>query len=156
MDLPLGFLFEGLNEAQLKKIVAVTNEISMEDGEEIFREGEESGAVYILKKGAVELITVVENDFELPIATLRSPGDIVGVSALVPPYKYSLTARCTGNGTLFRIERSALTEVMSQDRDLGCIIMTNLARYFFDKLKETRQELKIHFKNFKVLFKYAH
>jgi hypothetical protein len=54
------------------------------------------------------------------------------------------------------MERSALLEAMSDDRDLGCIIMTNLARYFFDKLKETRQELRIHFQNFKTLFIQAH
>ena len=78
MDLPLGYLFKGLNDDQLERIIAVTSEISMEDGEEIFKEGEESRAVYILKKGAVELITLVESDFELPIATFRKPGDTVG------------------------------------------------------------------------------
>jgi CRP-like cAMP-binding protein len=128
----------------------------MEDGEVIFKEGEESGAVYILKNGAVELITQVENDFELPIATLRKPGEIVGTSALVSPCQYSLTARCTGKGTLLSIDRSALLEAMSEDPDLGYIIMTNLAKYFFDKLKETRQELRIHFHNFKTLFIQAH
>ena len=156
MDLPLGYLFEGLDDDQLGRIIAITCEVPMEDGEVIFTEGEESAAVYILKKGAVELITLVENDFELPIATLRKPGEIVGTSALVPPYQYSLTARCTGKGALLSIERSALLEAMSEDRDLGYIIMTNLARYFFDKLKETRQELRIHFQNFKALFIQAH
>ena len=156
VDLPLGYLFKGLNQDQLERIIAITREVSIEDGELIFKEGGESEAVYILKKGAVELVTLVENDFELPIATLRKPGEIVGTSALVPPYRYSLTARCTGNGTLLSIERSALLETMSEDRDLGYIVMTNLARYFFDKLKETRQELRIHFQNFKALFIQAH
>jgi CRP/FNR family transcriptional regulator len=156
MDLPLGYLFKGLNEDQLERIMAITREVSMEDGEVIFKEGEESGAVYILKNGAVELITQVENDFELPIATLRKPGEIVGTSALVSPCQYSLTARCTGKGTLLSIDRSALLEAMSEDPDLGYIIMTNLAKYFFDKLKETRQELRIHFHNFKTLFIQAH
>ncbi|MGD9033989.1 MAG: cyclic nucleotide-binding domain-containing protein [Desulfobacteraceae bacterium] len=156
MDLPLGYLFKGLNEDQLGRIMAITREVSMEDGEVIFKEGEESGAVYILKNGAVELITQVENDFELPIATLRKPGEIVGTSALVSPCQYSLTARCTGKGTLLSIDRSALLEAMSEDPDLGYIIMTNLAKYFFDKLKETRQELRIHFHNFKTLFIQAH
>ena len=39
MDLPLGFLFEGLSDEHLKRIVAVTKEITMEEGEEIFKEG---------------------------------------------------------------------------------------------------------------------
>ena len=153
MDLPLGYLFNGLNDEQLERIIAATSEIPMEDGELIFKEGEESEGVFILKKGTVELITHVENDFELPIATLRKPGDIVGTSALIPPYQYSLTARCTEKGALLKIERTALQAAMADDRDLGYIIMTNLARYFFERLKETRRELRIHFKNFKNLKK---
>ena len=35
MDVPLGYLFKGLNEDHLKKIAAVTTEVSMEDGQQI-------------------------------------------------------------------------------------------------------------------------
>ena len=50
--------------------------------------------VFILREGAVELTTTVEKGFELPIALLRRPGDIFGSSAIVPPFKYNLSARC--------------------------------------------------------------
>ena len=145
MDLPLGYLFRGLDDYQLKRIAAVAREVSIENGQQICREGEEAKDLYILKTGAVELMTKVENDVELPISVLRNPGDIFGSGVLITPYLYNLTARCAGTGILFRIEGSALQKLMVEDRDLGCIIMTNLAEQFLTRLKESRQEIKIHF-----------
>lgn len=145
MDLSMGYLFRGLDNDQLKRIAAVAREVSMENGQQICREGEEANSLYILKTGAVELMTTVENDVELPISVLRNPGDIFGSGILIAPYTYNLTARCSGTGILLRIEGSALQKLMVEDRDLGCIIMTNLAEQFLTRLKESRQEIKMHF-----------
>ena len=146
MDLASSYLFNGLDENQLKKIHAITTKLSVEKGQQIFTEGEDGSEVYVLEAGAVELMTLVETDFELPVSILRNRGDVFGSSALIPPHQYSLSARCAENGTLFKIERSALKKLMSEDRDLGSIILANLAKHFFDRLNKTRQELKIHFK----------
>ncbi|NIM97325.1 MAG: cyclic nucleotide-binding domain-containing protein [candidate division Zixibacteria bacterium] len=145
MDLPLGYLFRDLDDDQLKRIAAVAREIPMEKGQQICREGEEAKELYILKTGAVELMTKVEHDVELPISILRKPGDIFGAGVLVAPYQYALTARCAGKGVLFSIKRSAIQKLMMEDRDLGCIIMTNLAAHFLGRLKESRREIKVHF-----------
>ena len=145
MDVPLGYLFDGLNKDQLKKIEAIGTEIAMKDGQEICKEGEEANALYLLKTGAVELLTTIDTDVELPIAMLRKPGKVFGAGVLVAPYQYALTARCAETGTLLGIERSLLQKLLKEDRDLGLIVMTNLATHFLGKLKESRQELKIHF-----------
>jgi CRP-like cAMP-binding protein len=91
-------------------------------------------------------LTNVEKDFDLPISILREAGDVFGTSALVPPYQYSLSARCVDEGVLFCMETSALRKLAAEDRDIGCQMMTNLAGHFLDRLRETRQEVKIHFK----------
>ena len=145
MDLSLSYVFKGLNDDQLKRIEAIAKELSIEEGQEIFKEGEEAKGIYILKSGAVELVTMVENDFELPISILRNPGDIFGAGVLVTPYQYTLTARCFNAGVLFKFERSKLQKLMKNDRDLSCTIMSNLAEYFLLRLKESRREIKIHF-----------
>jgi uncharacterized protein (DUF2235 family) len=43
--------------------------------------------------------------------------------------------------------------MMQKDHELGCTIMKNLAQHFLERLKETRQEVKIHFK---TIFKSIH
>ena len=130
MDSSFAYLFRGLEDGQVKKIMAIGKEIPMKKGQQIFKEGQEANGVYVLRSGAVELMTLVDEDFELPISILRNPGDVVGTSALVPPCQYSLSARCVEEGTLFCMETAALRRLAAEDRDIGCQIMTNLAGYF--------------------------
>lgn len=146
MDSTFAYLFKGLNESQMKKAVATGKEIPMKKGDLIFSEGQDADGVYIVCEGAVELTASVERDFELPISILRTPGDVFGSSALVPPNRYSLSARCAEDGILFCMETAEVQKLVSEDRDIGCRLMTNLAAYFLERLKETRRELKIHFK----------
>ncbi len=146
MEFYSGYLFKGLSKAQLDAVTGIARRRSVEVGEEIFKEGEEAENLFILRKGAVELTTTVENGFELPIALLRTPGDILGSSALVPPFKYSLSARCAEESTLLTIGQTDLLGLMKEDHVLERAILLNLATHFLDRLKETRDELKIHFK----------
>ena len=146
MDSSFAYLFRGLDEGQMKKILAIGKEIPVKKGQQIFKEGQEANSVYVLRSGAVELMTGLEKDVDLPISLLRNPGDVFGSSALVPPCQYSLSARCVEEGTLFRMGTAALRKLAAEDRDIGYQLMTNLAAHFLDRLKETRQEVKMHFK----------
>ncbi len=146
-------LFQGLSETQLQRLADITKEMQIEKGQWLFQEGQEANGLFILKEGAVELLTKVDDDFELPIAMQREPGMFFGTSALTAPYVYSLSARCVDKGTVLVIEKEELQRLIQEDRDLGCIFMTNWAEHLLNRLKETRQELKIHFK---TLFKSMH
>ncbi|MDH3575953.1 MAG: cyclic nucleotide-binding domain-containing protein [Desulfobacterales bacterium] len=147
------YLFKGLSESQLQRLNTITKETPIQKGQWLMHEDERAEALFVLKEGAVELLTTVNDDFELPIAILRNPGDCTGTSSLVAPHEYSLSARCAENGTLFAIQQADLKHLMLEDHELGCTIMKNLAQHLLDRLKETRQELKIHFK---TLFKSSH
>lgn len=146
MEFFQSYLFKGLDDRQLENVSAIASEILMSQGQKIFTEGEEEGRIYILKEGAVEMLTRVEDALDLPISLLREPGSLFGVSALVSPYRYSLSSRCAKPGSLLCIERTRLEEITRKDPDLGCKISGNLSAYFLERLKETRNQLKLHFK----------
>ena len=145
MQLSSCYLFQGLSESQINQLITIGNQAPVQKNQWLFREGEDAKQIFILKEGAVELLTTVDA-VELPITILRSAGDCFGTSALVAPYKYSLSARGVENGTVLTIRRSDLEMLIEKNYQLGCIVMSNLAKHFLDRLKETRQELKIHFK----------
>ncbi len=147
------YLFKGLSESQLHCLSAITKEVRIQKGQLLMHEGREGTETFVLKEGAVELLTTVNDDFELPIAILRNPGDCTGISSLIVPYEYSLSARCAEDGTMLVIQRVDLQKLIMEDCGLGFTVMTNLAQHLLDRLKETRQELKIHFK---TLFKSSH
>ena len=153
MQLSSCYLFEGLSEAQLNRISAIGNETPIQNGQWLFREGEDAEQMFVLKTGAVELLTTVENEIELPIGIAREPGNCFGTSTLVPPHTYSLSARGVEDGTLLTLKRTDLENLIKADYELGHPIMINLAAHFLERLKETRQEIRIHFK---TIFKSMH
>jgi CRP-like cAMP-binding protein len=140
------YLFEDLTDDHVDQIISITKKITVKKGQRIFTEDEEATALYIIEEGPVELITRIEDDFEMPITILRNPGDCFGTSALIEPHVYSLSARSLAEGSLSVIERSALQKLMMKDHEVGCTMMRNLARHYLDRLKQTRQELRIHFR----------
>ncbi|MEJ2656568.1 MAG: cyclic nucleotide-binding domain-containing protein [Desulfobacterales bacterium] len=140
------YLFKELSESQLLRLSKITREVKIQKGQFFMKEGQQAEELFVLKEGAVELLTKVEDGFELPIAIFRNPGDCTGTSALVAPYVYSINSRCVEDCEMLVIKKAALKDLMQQDHELGCTIMRNMARHLLDRLKETRQELKIHFK----------
>jgi CRP-like cAMP-binding protein len=152
MNRPFCHLFEGLSDIQFERLDALMQEMSVKKGQRLFREGEAAELLYCIKQGAVEMLTAIDDHIELPIAILRSEGGYLGMSSLVPPYIYSLSARSYEDSILTVIKRKRLMEQVKEDPEMGYFIMSNLAKTFLDRLKETRQEVKIHFRTlFKVM-----
>ena len=147
MPLTSCYLFEGLSQSQLERITAITREQQFQRDQWLFHEEQAALDLYLVKNGAVELVIKVEGAIEIPIAVIRPDNGCLGVSTLVDPYRYSLSARCLDDSTLMAISKTQLDELMDADAELRCIIMTNLATKLLNRLKETRQEVKIHFMN---------
>ena len=153
MSLSSSFLFKGLSESQLQRLTSIAKNIEIPKNQWLFHEGSKGDRVYILQSGAVEMLTRVNGDYELPIRKLRSEGSCFGMSALVEPHEYSLSARSAEDAALLEIKHEDLEKLSTEDSALGCAIMKNLAQHLLEKLRETRLELKTHFQN---LFRSMH
>ena len=153
MELFTCYLCQGITGRHMQGLAGITREIEVRQNEWLFREGEQADEVFVLKQGAVELLTTVDHRFELPISILRSPGDCFGSSAIVAPHIYSISARSATASQIFAIDRQRLLKLFQKDCEFGYIVMTNLAEHLLNRLRETRQELKIHFK---TLFETTH
>jgi CRP/FNR family transcriptional regulator len=140
-------LFLGLSEPQLHLLQGITTEKQIQKGQWLMHEGQEAKEMFVLKEGAIELLSKLEDNFELPISILRKPGSFTGISSLVEPYIYSLSSRCVQDGIILVLERKELKKLMQKDHEIGCTMMKNLAQFLLERLKETRQEVKILFKN---------
>ena len=147
MQLDSCYLFQNLSQSQIEQIAAISREKQIQKGQWLFHECQKATHIYLVKDGAVELVINVEDTIEIPIAVIRPNDGCLGIGALIEPYLYSLSARCLNDSTLLVIEQSKLNHLMRDDPELAYIVMRNLARKLLDRLKETRQEVKIHFMN---------
>ena len=147
MPLSSCYLFQGVPQSQIERVAAITREQRFQKDQWLFHEEQEATHLYLVKDGAVELVIKMEDTIDIPIAIIRPDNGCLGVGALVEPYRYSLSARCLDDSTLYVIARTQLQKLMSADSEMHRIIMTNLAMKLLNRLKETRQEVKIHFMN---------
>ena len=147
MPLSSCFLFNRLSDSQLESVLAISQEKSIQKGQWLFREDEEAQYFYLIKEGAIELVTMVDENIEIPIAMVRTKNGCIGIAALVPPFRYSLSARATQDSNLLVFKRENIETLKQEDPGLVCIMMNNLAQKLLERLKESRKEIKIHFMN---------
>ena len=141
------FLFERLSASQLERIKAIPGEQQIQKGQWLFREDEEAQHFYLIKEGAIELLTLVDEKIEIPIAMVRAKNGCFGISALVSPFRYSLSARAAHDSNLLVFKREDLEKLKQEDPGLVCVMMNNLSQKLLERLKESRKEIKLHFMN---------
>jgi CRP-like cAMP-binding protein len=147
MPLSSCYLFDRLSEPQLERVLAISREQKIQKGEWLFREDEEAQHFYLIKEGAIELLTLVDEKIEIPIAMVRAKNGCIGLGALVPPFRYSLSARAAQDSNLLVFKRADLEALKRDDPGLVCVMMNNLAQKLLERLKESRKEIKLHFMN---------
>jgi len=147
MQLPSCYLFQNLSAPQIDSLAAITSEEQHPKGKWLFHKDRKADKIYLVKKGAVELLIQVQDTIEIPIAVIRPDNGCIGIGTLVEPFRHTLSARCADDSTLLAIKREDINDLMCQDHELGCIMMKNLAQKLLARLTETRKELKIHFLN---------
>ena len=145
MPLSSCYLFSRLSESQLKSVLAISRKKKIKKDRWLFHENEEAKHFYLIEEGAIELVTVVDEHIEIPVAMVRTKNGCIGIGALVPPFRYSLSARAARDSNLLVFRRADLETLKLEDPGLVCIIMNNLAQKLMERLRESRQEMKIHF-----------
>jgi len=131
----------------MNALEAISGLQTVRKGQWLFHKAESAEHIYLVEEGAIELVMPVEPDIEIPVALIRPGNGCVGVGALLDPYTYTLSARCKEESRLTVIAGADLRSLFETDTEFGSTVMTNLAQRLLDRLRETREEVKIHFMN---------
>lgn len=101
-------LFDGLSDAQLGELVAGGEEVPVEPGVDLFREGEPADFWWVLLEGEIDLIRHVGRE-DTVVARMDVPGRWAGgFQAWDAEGVYLATGRGHTSGRLFRLSSSAL------------------------------------------------
>ncbi len=132
--------FEGLPDKHLKVIVGCASNVSFEEGETIFREGEEANRFYLIRQGRVALQVYAAGIGTITIQTLDA-GDILGWSWLVPPYRWHFDARAVEPVRAIALDGECLRRKCEEDHDLGYELLKRFAEIITQRLQATRLQL---------------
>ena len=139
-------IFKGLNDDQL---TLIQNHCQVEEykrGDRLFVEGEDATHLWIVTEGRVDL------RFEMPsnkttsddytvssVSTQHSAAKILGWSCFVPPNKMRLSAYCTRDCKVAKVEKTDLIKLFENDPVMGYSIMSYLVKvvgYRFQQLQD--------------------
>lgn len=132
-------LFAGLDPAVFKDLAMAGEEIDLPAGAVLFSEGGDADALYLISDGTVELKINMDEagTRQFGLQTLVA-GDVVGWSALVEPYRYTLSAAANTPVRLVRLDAGALHELMDADLELAYTLMHRLAQALGQRLTNLR------------------
>ncbi len=111
-----------------------------EAGDELFREGEEAREFGVVRRGRVALRTLVPERGMVTILTVE-PGDIIGWSSLVPPYRWTSTAEALEPVEVLTFEGAALRGVLRSDCNFASVVYPRLLQAVTRRLIGTRMQL---------------
>ena len=138
-------LFSDLTEDELCVLMPFcADTVVVEDGM-IFSEGGDASHVYVLTEGKIAL----QKHIRAPHArhsrrttiTLCYPGETVGWSALVDPFKYTLSAVAWESSKLIKINAATLRKALGIYPEMGYKVTTALAGVMSRRLRHTMDSL---------------
>jgi CRP-like cAMP-binding protein len=135
--------FGPLTEDQLKAIAMIAEEKTFPKDTYLLKENMPASRLWLLVEGDTDLIYsgggegAVANIFVGSIA----PGEVLGVSSMIEPYKFISTAKSTTPIKVIEIDANALRALMEVDCKLGYTLMRNIAQAVLERLKYTQVEL---------------
>ena len=138
--MPSDDVFDELTADDRAALLRISREVSFADGDRLFDEGGRAGHCWLIRLGRVALDTDVPGRGHVVVQTL-GPGDLLGWSWLIPPYRWHFGARAIGAVQATAFDADRLRALADQDPRLGYALTRQLLTVVLDRLQSTRARL---------------
>ena len=130
-------LLNGLSPERAAGLMALGNRLLLTTGSELFHLGDAAENIYVVARGRVRLTLPMEvrGHEENILVEERSSGQTVGWSALIPPYRFTLTASAQLDTAVIAFSREALTSYFANHPDTGYAVSLNLSSVIGHRLQ---------------------
>lgn len=131
-----GNLFEGLDDEQVARIAEIARPCALQPGERLLLLGDSADRVFLVVKGKVDLCFPFSFRGYVKDVCVETmlPGSALGWSALVKPYRFTLSARAQEACEVATFFRKDLLRLFEDDTALGYIFMKRIAEIIGDRL----------------------
>lgn len=122
-------LLNGLSPSEVEQILKLGTRLIVPSGTLLFRLGDTADRLFLIERGGIRLTLPMQirGQEEDVLVEERSPGQTVGWSALIPPYRFTLSATASPDTEVIALPRESLREYLTAYPAAGCKIALNLA-----------------------------
>ncbi|WP_204249067.1 Crp/Fnr family transcriptional regulator [Nocardia arizonensis] len=129
-----------LDAAHLATLARTASEVRYPGGHRLLVEGGRADRCWLIAQGQVVLDAHVPGRGEVVVQTL-GPGDLLGWSWLVPPYRWQFGARTAEPVRAIEFDAATLTRFGDTDPEFGHALTRMLLTAVLDRLHATRARL---------------
>lgn len=135
--------FSRIKEEQLRAIAMIADEKTYPKDTILVREDTHASKLYLLLEGDMDLVYSGGGEGAIVNALVGSiaPGEVLGVSSMIEPYKFISSVKATVPIKVVEIDSIALRALCEVDARLGYALMCNIAAAVLERLKFTQVEL---------------
>lgn len=130
-------LLAGLPPAEAQTVIALGTAVRLGAGDVLFRLGDTADAVYLIRRGRIALTLPLQVGGEEQDVFIeeRVPGQTLGWSALIPPFKFTLKATAPLETEVLALPRAPLLEYFGERPHVAYPIALNLAAVIGQRLQ---------------------
>jgi len=132
--------FAGLPDAFCTLVCGCAKNVRFEAAQYLFHEGDPANQFYLIRHGRAALELHAPGRGPVTFQTL-APGEIVGVSWLVPPYRWTYDARALTLVRAIAMDAACLRQKCEADHDLGYELMKRFMPVLIQRLEATRLQI---------------
>ncbi|HET9265654.1 MAG TPA: Crp/Fnr family transcriptional regulator [Vicinamibacterales bacterium] len=147
-------LLSGVSPEDAAQVLALGSRMRLAPGAVLFPLGSPADSLYLITHGRVSLTLPMQvggSDEDILVEE-RGPGETIGWSAMVPPYRFTLEARAPLDAEVLAFSRAALLDYLAARPAVGQIVMRNIASVIGQRLqvfqamwlREMQRSLHLH------------
>lgn len=134
-------VFSFLRPEQVDTISDRAERVEFPAGAVVYERGAPADHLYTVLDGEVTLRMPTTGGFSVAIDQLER-GEMFGSCTCFQRAAYALTAQCTRDCQLLKIESRALKELMDRDLQMGYALQTRISAIYFSRYVETMRKLQ--------------
>lgn len=119
-------LLSEIDKEEIEKISKVIKKVSIRQGEQIFKEKDDTRGLYLVWSGKVEISKVTPDGLEYTLAVLTT-GQFFGELSILENRVHEARAVAVKDTEIFLIQKVDFEELMKEDIALACKITKKIA-----------------------------
>ncbi|MBI1976242.1 MAG: cyclic nucleotide-binding domain-containing protein [Candidatus Omnitrophica bacterium] len=131
---------KGIQPQYLQRLVGCATNVRFDTGQFVFQDDDPANHFYLLREGKVAIEVPVPGRGQVTIQTL-GPGEVLGWSWLIPPYRWRFDARALEVTRAIALDGKCLRGKFEKDNGLGYELLKRFAPIIAQRVEATRIQL---------------
>lgn len=132
--------FTGLTDDFAKLVCGCAKNVRFEAGDYLFREGDPADQLFLVRHGKIALELSAPGHGSMTFQTI-SAGEVVGISWLIPPYRWTYDAKALEQIRAISIDATCIRRKCEDDHHLGYELMKRFVPVLIERLHATRLQM---------------